>query len=79
MPPCITGLLSSPKGEAPLDRIPVFVRAGSILPLNLGANSKLGDDVGNAVDRYRSLSFWLYPQGRCSTRWTDAKGRHYTI
>ena len=35
---------------APLDRIPVYVRSGAVLPLDLGSTGALGDDVGNAVD-----------------------------
>ncbi len=49
--------------DAPLDRLPVFVRAGAILPLNLGAGGALGDDVGNAVEP-AALTLRLYPAGR---------------
>jgi alpha-glucosidase (family GH31 glycosyl hydrolase) len=46
--------------EAPLEQIPVFVRAGAILPLNLGQGEALATDVGNAIEPER-LSLWIYP------------------
>ncbi len=57
-----------------LEAIPVYVRAGAILPLNLGERGTLGDDVGNAVDRYTTLTFWVYPFGQSERRWVDAAG-----
>lgn len=50
-----------------LDRIPVFVRSGSILPVNLnqrlcmGSQTKEGQ-ISNRVDQYERLSFLLYGQ-----------------
>jgi alpha-glucosidase (family GH31 glycosyl hydrolase) len=67
---------------APLDRIPVFVRAGTVLPLNLGgfgAAGALGDDVGNAVGAYTALNFWLYPADRVAYEWVDARGERRQI
>lgn len=55
----------------PKDRIPVFVRAGSLLPLNLGDTYSLGDPVGNSVDQYRQLCFKIYPHGGSSYDWYD--------
>lgn len=43
------------------DRIPVFLRSGGCISLNLGENHKLGSDVGNRVDGYQHLCF--YPAG----------------
>jgi alpha-glucosidase (family GH31 glycosyl hydrolase) len=45
----------------PKEIIPVFARADTILPLNLGEDYSLGDPVGNAVDRFRNLCFMVYP------------------
>jgi len=59
---------------APLDRLPVYVRSGAVLALNLGAAGTLGDDVGNAVDRYATLTFWLYPAGHTTYEWIDVSG-----
>lgn len=36
--------------EAPIERVPVFARAGAILPLQLGPGQGLGDDVGGDVE-----------------------------
>lgn len=44
------------------ERIPVFLREGGCIALNLGEGCALGSDVGNSVDRYRQLCF--YPSGR---------------
>ena len=59
---------------APLEAIPAYVRAGAVLPLNLGEGGALGDDVGNAVDRYARLTFWLYPTDRTEYHWVDVAG-----
>jgi len=50
----------------------------------------LGDDVGNATNRYEWLNFWIYPEQRtlhggpsvaASYDWVDAMGvqRHFVI
>ena len=46
--------------EIPLNRIAVFVRAGSVVALNLAESLALGDGVGNAVDGYQKLVFRTY-------------------
>ena len=48
--------------DAPLDTIPVFVRAGAVLPLNLGNEMGLGADVGNALAP-ALLTLFVYPSG----------------
>jgi len=67
--------------EAPINRIPVFVAAGSILPFNLGSEGSLGDDVGNAVDRYRRLTFRVFPDdsGNAQCEWVSAAGEPHLI
>jgi len=47
---------------APLDQCPVFVRAGALLPLQLGAGQRLGDDVGSGTEPHH-LTLWAYPAG----------------
>lgn len=42
--------------------IPVYVKAGSIIPLNLNSNYQLGGDMGNGLT-YDNLTFRIYPQG----------------
>ena len=48
---------------AGLDAIPVFVKTGSVLPLNLNADYAFGESVGNSVENYVNLIFRIYPQG----------------
>lgn len=48
--------------DAPLETIPVFVRAGALLPLNLGDEYVLGADVGNALVP-TELALFVYPSG----------------
>lgn len=40
------------------DRIPVFVRSGGCVALNLAAGGGLGSSVGNEMDCYKKLCFW---------------------
>lgn len=42
-----------------LDRIPVFIRNGSAVALNLGDDLKLGSVVGNCMIEYKNLCFYL--------------------
>ena len=44
-----------------VDRIPVFIRCGGCLALNLGASLELGGEVGNQAFGYQNLCF--YPVG----------------
>lgn len=41
------------------ERIPVYVRCGHGIALNLAKGHTLGSDVGNRTDGYESLHFWL--------------------
>ena len=55
---------------APLDRIPVFVRAGAVIPLHLSPGGALGDDVGNALTPERGVSWRVFP-GNTEPRTAD--------
>lgn len=67
-------------GVSDLETIPVFVKAGSILPLNLDNSYTLGGYVGNDVDTYTQLTFAVYPFGASSYPWfDDAVGSVKTI
>ena len=48
--------------ECGMDRIPVFLRSGGCIALNLGEDYSLGSDVGNRVYGYSNLCF--YPAGK---------------
>ena len=58
-------------GVGNLETIPVFVRGGGILPLNLDNNYALGGYVGNSVDNYTRFTFAVYPFGNSSYQWFD--------
>ena len=49
-----------------VDSIPVYVRNGSIIPLNLNEDYELGGSIGNDVDNYTNLTFRVYPKGDSS-------------
>lgn len=51
---------------AATDTIPVYARAGAILPLNLGVDYRLGSTVSNDVDTYTNLVLRVYPSGTTS-------------
>lgn len=45
--------------ETGKERIPVLIRKGGSLALNLGDELKLGSYVGNSVDNYKQLCFYI--------------------
>ncbi|MCL5429662.1 MAG: hypothetical protein M1347_07700 [Chloroflexi bacterium] len=61
------------------DTIPVFVRAGAALPLNLNETYELGNSVGNATDHYKNLALRFYPghEGVFTSAWFDFVSRQY--
>ena len=65
--------------ECPLGSLPVFVKAGSILPLNLGDSGELGSSVGNGVEVYRNLTFWAFPGGGEYTWYDYVRGAEETV
>jgi alpha-glucosidase (family GH31 glycosyl hydrolase) len=56
---------------APIDQIPVFAKAGAIIPMNLGSDLGLGSWVGNAPDQFDHLCFKIFPGGDLETVWVD--------
>lgn len=56
---------------ASTDTIPVYARAGAIIPLNLNANYQLGGNIGNSVTNYTNLAFRIYPSGTSSYDYYD--------
>jgi len=61
----------------PKESIPVFVRAGTVLPLNLNETYSLGESVGNATDQYRNFTLMFYPQDEVyfTREWFDLVSR----
>jgi alpha-glucosidase (family GH31 glycosyl hydrolase) len=47
--------------EVSLDRIPVYVREGTIVPLNLTSSLEWPGAVGNCLDQYDHLTFLIAP------------------
>ncbi len=62
---------------ADVDSIPVFVQAGSIIPLNLNSNYEIGGTIGNDVNEINNLVFRIYPQGTSSYNWFDDSSNTY--
>jgi alpha-glucosidase (family GH31 glycosyl hydrolase) len=56
--------------ECPLGELPVFVREGAILPMNLNEAFELGGSIGNELESYNNLTFRIYP-GNGSYLWYD--------
>jgi hypothetical protein len=60
--------------------IPVYARAGAIIPLNLNANYELGGNISNRVTEYPNLVFRMYPSGTSSyDYYDDAAGVSRTV
>lgn len=59
---------------AGVDDIPVFVKAGSILPMNLNSDYDLGGTIGNSMTSYTNLTFRVFPSGTTSYDWNDDIG-----
>jgi alpha-glucosidase (family GH31 glycosyl hydrolase) len=65
---------------AGLDSIPVYVRPGAILPLNLNEDYELGGSIGNDLDTHTNLVFRIYPSGTSSYDYfDDAADTHRTV
>ena len=64
-----------------LEKIPVFVKGGSIIPVNLNEDYIMGTTdktgfVGNKTDEYTNLCFLVYGEGECTV---NAMGAENTI
>lgn len=66
---------------APMDSIPVYAKAGAVIPLNLNAAYELGGAIGNDVDTYENLVFRVYPSDSLSEYdyFEDSVGMHRTV
>lgn len=59
---------------ASVNDIPVFVKAGAIIPMNLNSQYELGGTIGNDLTSYTNLTFRIYPHGTTSYEWYDDIG-----
>ncbi len=48
---------------ADVDTLPVFAKAGAIIPMNMTDGYQLGQNVGNDLKSYDNLTFRVYPSG----------------
>ena len=53
--------------NVPLNRIPVFQKKGSILPLQLDASGELGSPVGNSTEKFEHLTLQVFPGGKIAS------------
>lgn len=66
--------------SAGTDSIPVFARAGAIVPLNLNDAYEVGGTIGNDVNVYDNLVFRVYPAGDSNYEYfEDSADAHRTI
>lgn len=56
--------------SAKVEEIPVFVREGTIIPVNIDESGELATYVGNTADTYQSLSYLVFP-GAGNYVWYD--------
>jgi len=64
---------------ADLSEIPVFMKADTAIPLNLGAGIGLSDDVGNRTDGYERLSMMLFVVSHVAQRFADDLGNSVAL
>lgn len=57
--------------NAGTNTIPVYVRPGAIVPLNLNADYDFGGNISNSVSNYTNLAFRIYPEGTTSYGYYD--------
>lgn len=60
--------------QADLDEIPVFIRQDKMIALHLDSSLQLASHVGNKVDRYENLCFYIYMQNQLDTVFEDDLG-----
>lgn len=62
-----------------IDRIPVFVRANSLIPLYLNDCHQLGSELGKCEGNRNTMSCKLYPTTKYLFEWTDGSGQDVRI
>lgn len=64
---------------AETDEIPVFVREGTILPIQTNQEGVVPSYVGNGTQTYETLGYWVFP-GQGSYTWYDhTSGQSHTV
>lgn len=54
--------------------MPVFVKAGAVLPMNLNSTYQFGGTIGNNVSSYTNLTFAVYPYGSTTYDFYETPG-----
>jgi alpha-glucosidase (family GH31 glycosyl hydrolase) len=57
--------------QVPDDHIPVFIKAGSIVPLNLNKQYTLADSISNNLSSYDNLTFYMLPSATANLEYYD--------
>lgn len=65
--------------RADLHDIPVFIRQDHVIALNLDQQLILGSHVGNRVDDYLKLAFFVFPVKQLDYRFEDDLGTHIVL
>jgi alpha-glucosidase (family GH31 glycosyl hydrolase) len=64
---------------AELSHIPAYLKENSVIPLNLGTDCELADDVGNRTDRYERLCLMIFLTSELHYRFADDLGYDVAI
>ncbi|MFD2327831.1 TIM-barrel domain-containing protein [Cohnella sp. GCM10020058] len=65
--------------DASIGQIPVFQRSNAVVPLHLADGGRLFGPVGNAMNGYRRLVFWVHLTDRLSYRFVDDLGNAVSL
>ncbi len=65
--------------KADIDKIPVYIKENSIIPMNLSDNYKLSNYVGNKVNEYNNLCFVFHVTDSIKYQFVDDLGNDIDI
>jgi len=57
--------------KTPDDFLPVFVKEGSVIPLNLNSDYTLAGEISNDLRKYTNLTFFIYPSEEIKYKFYD--------
>jgi len=59
------------KISVPEDYLPLFIKSGCVIPLNLDSNYKLAQNMTNDLSSYNNLTFFVFPKKRMIYNYYD--------
>jgi alpha-glucosidase (family GH31 glycosyl hydrolase) len=59
------------KIEVTTDYLPLFIKSGSVIPLNLDSHYQLAQNMTNDLSRYNNLTFFVFPKGSIKYKYYD--------